>query len=63
MSRLSISVQGVEFWAINTDSQALLQSAATHRVQIGEQLTRGLGRCTESFHRAGDLTWAHDEVY
>eukprot|EP00246_Nothoceros_aenigmaticus_P004758 TRINITY_DN16443_c0_g1_i1.p1 TRINITY_DN16443_c0_g1~~TRINITY_DN16443_c0_g1_i1.p1 ORF type:complete len:395 (+),score=84.26 TRINITY_DN16443_c0_g1_i1:128-1186(+) len=36
-------LQGVEFWAINTDSQALLQSAATHRVQIGEQLTRGLG--------------------
>ncbi|CAM6090521.1 unnamed protein product [Calypogeia fissa] len=36
-------LQGVEFWAVNTDAQALLQSAATHRVQIGETLTRGLG--------------------
>ncbi|KAL3701544.1 hypothetical protein R1sor_019566 [Riccia sorocarpa] len=36
-------LQGVEFWAINTDAQALLQSAATQRVQIGETLTRGLG--------------------
>ncbi|KAJ7570016.1 hypothetical protein O6H91_01G103900 [Diphasiastrum complanatum] len=36
-------LQGVDFWAINTDAQALLQSAATHRLQIGETLTRGLG--------------------
>lgn len=38
-----IFLQGVDFWAINTDSQALIQSAATHRIQIGEELTRGLG--------------------
>lgn len=36
-------LQGVEFWAINTDAQALVQSAASHRLQIGEQITRGLG--------------------
>lgn len=36
-------IQGVEFYAVNTDSQALLQSSAKKRVQIGEQLTRGLG--------------------
>lgn len=36
-------LEGVEFWAINTDAQALLQSAASQRVQIGEQITRGLG--------------------
>eukprot|EP00252_Welwitschia_mirabilis_P001508 TRINITY_DN11366_c0_g1_i1.p1 TRINITY_DN11366_c0_g1~~TRINITY_DN11366_c0_g1_i1.p1 ORF type:complete len:439 (-),score=94.01 TRINITY_DN11366_c0_g1_i1:92-1363(-) len=36
-------LQGVEFYAINTDSQALQQSATDHRVQIGEKLTRGLG--------------------
>ncbi|KAF8399974.1 hypothetical protein HHK36_015846 [Tetracentron sinense] len=36
-------LQGVEFYAINTDAQALLQSSANKRVQIGEQLTRGLG--------------------
>ncbi|XP_077221610.1 cell division protein FtsZ homolog 1, chloroplastic-like isoform X1 [Tasmannia lanceolata] len=36
-------LQGVEFYAINTDSQALLNSAATNPLQIGELLTRGLG--------------------
>ena len=34
---------GVEFIAINTDSQALLLSNAPRRVRIGEKLTRGLG--------------------
>lgn len=34
---------GVEFWAINTDAQALAQSAAPNRLQIGQKLTRGLG--------------------
>ncbi|OVA10076.1 Cell division protein FtsZ [Macleaya cordata] len=36
-------LQGIEFYAINTDSQALLQSAAENPLQIGELLTRGLG--------------------
>ena len=36
-------LQGVEFVAINTDSQALLQSKAAVRIQIGEKRTRGLG--------------------
>ncbi|EEF31187.1 cell division protein FtsZ homolog 1, chloroplastic [Ricinus communis] len=36
-------LQGVDFYAINTDSQALLQSAAQNPLQIGELLTRGLG--------------------
>ncbi|XP_068666934.1 cell division protein FtsZ homolog 1, chloroplastic-like [Aristolochia californica] len=36
-------LQGVDFYAVNTDSQALLQSKAKWKVQIGEQLTRGLG--------------------
>lgn len=35
--------QGVEFWAVNTDSQALAQHAAFNKVQIGTDLTRGLG--------------------
>mgnify|MGYP001221551937 CR=1 FL=1 len=34
---------GVEFIAINTDSQALLLSKAKTRVRIGDKLTRGLG--------------------
>ncbi|KAM7504236.1 hypothetical protein LguiB_003140 [Lonicera macranthoides] len=36
-------LQGVDFFAINTDAQALLQSAAENPIQIGELLTRGLG--------------------
>ncbi len=37
------SLTGIEFWAINTDAQALAQSAAPQRLQIGQKLTRGLG--------------------
>ncbi|XP_062017640.1 cell division protein FtsZ homolog 1, chloroplastic [Rosa rugosa] len=36
-------LHGVDFYAINTDAQALLQSAAKNPLQIGELLTRGLG--------------------
>ncbi|KAF3453376.1 hypothetical protein FNV43_RR03816 [Rhamnella rubrinervis] len=36
-------LQGVDFYAINTDSQALLHSTAENPLQIGELLTRGLG--------------------
>lgn len=36
-------VSGVDFVAVNTDSQALLLSEAPTRVRIGEKLTRGLG--------------------
>lgn len=37
------NVVGVDFAAINTDSQALLLSQADTRLQIGERVTRGLG--------------------
>ncbi len=36
-------VKGVEFVAVNTDKQALFNSQATHKVQIGEKLTHGRG--------------------
>ncbi|KAL0306312.1 UNVERIFIED_CONTAM: Cell division protein FtsZ1, chloroplastic [Sesamum radiatum] len=36
-------LQGMDFYAINTDAQALLQSASKNPIQIGEVLTRGLG--------------------
>lgn len=39
-----ILVQGVDFYAINTDAQALLHSAAENPIKIGELLTRGLGQ-------------------
>ncbi|NBO30952.1 MAG: cell division protein FtsZ, partial [Cyanobacteria bacterium WB6_1B_304] len=40
---IASEVTGVEFWAMNTDAQALLQSAAPQRLQMGQKLTRGLG--------------------
>lgn len=36
-------LSGVEFLAINTDQQALQESAAGTRIQIGGKVTRGLG--------------------
>ena len=36
-------LNGVEFWSINTDAQALTHSSALRRLQIGQKLTRGLG--------------------
>jgi len=36
-------IQGVDFIGVNTDAQALLTCQAPTKVQIGEQLTRGLG--------------------
>ena len=40
---VAANITSAEFVAINTDKQALLMSKATHRIQIGEKLTRGLG--------------------
>jgi cell division protein FtsZ len=39
----SSTVQGVDFISVNTDAQALLTSSAAVKIQIGEQVTRGLG--------------------
>ncbi|OGK56713.1 cell division protein FtsZ [Candidatus Roizmanbacteria bacterium RIFCSPLOWO2_02_FULL_38_10] len=36
-------IQGVEFIALNTDAQALLKTKADVKIQIGENLTKGLG--------------------
>jgi cell division protein FtsZ len=36
-------LQGVGYRVLNTDAQALLQSAAQQRIQLGQKLTRGLG--------------------
>ena len=36
-------VQGVDFLVANTDAQALKQSIAPHRVQLGSKITQGLG--------------------
>lgn len=40
---IASDVNGIEFWAINTDAQALVNAASPQRLQIGQKLTRGLG--------------------
>src|ERR671934_607746 len=40
---IEVGLKGVEFIAINTDAQALLMSDADVKLDIGRQLTRGLG--------------------
>jgi len=40
---IEAELQGVQFIALNTDAQALLLSNASHKIQMGEKLTRGLG--------------------
>ena len=36
-------ISGVEFWAINTDAQALAKSKVPFKLNIGNHVTRGLG--------------------
>ena len=40
---IDVGLKGVEFIAINTDAQALLMSDADVKLDIGRDLTRGLG--------------------
>lgn len=40
---IEANLQGVEFIAVNTDSQALYRSKAEKKIQVGGKLTKGLG--------------------
>ena len=40
---IQYGIKGVEFISVNTDKQALYQSHANQKIQIGEKLTKGLG--------------------
>ena len=40
---ISSGILGAEFIAINTDKQVLVHSQATHKIQIGEKSTHGMG--------------------
>ncbi len=40
---IQAGVRGVEFYTVNTDRQALKNSLADNKVQIGEKVTKGLG--------------------
>ncbi|NLF24795.1 MAG: cell division protein FtsZ [Deltaproteobacteria bacterium] len=36
-------LEGVEFYAANTDSQSLLSAKAPNKIQLGDEITKGLG--------------------
>lgn len=40
---IASDIEGIEFWTMNTDAQALSHSDADRRIQLGQKLTRGLG--------------------
>ncbi len=40
---VQMGVTSVEFISVNTDLQALMSSQATHKIQIGDKITRGKG--------------------
>lgn len=40
---ISSGLEGVEFFAANTDAQALASSLAPHKIQLGNEITKGLG--------------------
>src|SRR3989344_3961437 len=42
-SMVAANIKGVEFVAVNTDAQALLTNQAETKLQIGQNLTKGLG--------------------
>jgi cell division protein FtsZ len=55
-------VEGVEFVAVNTDVQSLENSAADITVQIGAELTRGLGSGSEAEVGRGAAMEDYDRV-
>jgi cell division protein FtsZ len=42
-SMIKRGLSGVEYIAVNTDSQVLNSSSAAHKIQVGSNITRGLG--------------------
>lgn len=53
-SMIKRGLHGVDFFAVNTDTQALDRSDAPNKIQIGKNLTRGLGAGADPIvgHRA-----------
>jgi cell division protein FtsZ len=54
-SMIDMGLQGVDFFAINTDLQALERNKAQNKIQVGKNLTRGLGA-------GGDPTIGHRAI-
>ena len=55
-------LKGVEFIAVNTDAQALQMCDADIKLQIGDQLTRGLGAGASPDVGYGAANESRDEI-
>src|SRR2546423_15184027 len=55
-------LKGVEFIAVNTDAQALQMCDADIKLQIGDQLTRGLGAGADPEIGYGAANERRDEI-
>ncbi|MET0835862.1 MAG: cell division protein FtsZ [Thermoleophilaceae bacterium] len=55
-------LKGVEFIAVNTDAQALQMCDADIKLQIGDQLTRGLGAGADPEEGYGAANESRDEI-
>ena len=56
------NLEGVEFVVANTDAQAILQSSAERRIQMGTDLTQGLGAGSQPQIGAGAAEEALPEI-
>jgi cell division protein FtsZ len=59
---IDAGLKGVEFIAVNTDAQALAMCDADVKLQIGDQLTRGLGAGAEPEVGYGAANESRDEI-
>jgi cell division protein FtsZ len=59
---LEAGIKGVEFIAINTDSQALAMCEADHKLRIGHDLTKGLGGGADPKVGRDAALAAYDEI-
>lgn len=60
---IEANLKGVQFIAINTDKQALYNSRAEYKIQIGEKLTRGLGAGANPEIGSKAAEESRDDVY
>src|ERR687895_2616564 len=59
---IEAEVAGVEFIAVNTDAQSLQQSDAEHSLQIGAELTKGLGSGSDPERGRAAAMDDHDRI-
>lgn len=59
---IAAGLQGVEFVAANTDAQSLTASSAEHRIQLGANLTEGLGAGAKPEIGEAAAEEAYDEI-